>query len=41
MDKLNKNNLAVVVWIQDMQTKEVLQSLFLNVPPASANVGIK
>ncbi len=34
-DKLNKNNLAVVAWVQNNQNKEVLQTLYLNVPKAN------
>ncbi len=34
-DKLNKNNLAVVAWVQNNQSKEVLQALYLNVPKAN------
>ncbi len=31
-DKLNKNNLAVVAWVQNNSTKKVLQSYYIDVP---------
>ncbi len=31
-DKLNKNNLAVVAWVQNNNSKEVLQAYYLDVP---------
>lgn len=31
-DKLNKNNLAVVAWVQNNNSKEVLQSFYMDVP---------
>jgi len=34
-DKLNKNNLAVVAWVQDNNSKEVMQSYYLDVPKAN------
>lgn len=35
-EKLNRDNLAMVAWVQDIESKEVLQALYLDVPPASA-----
>ena len=34
-DKLNKNNLAVVAWVQNNNSKEVMQSYYLDVPKAN------
>ncbi len=34
-EKLNRDNLAMVAWVQDIESKEVLQALYLDVPPAS------
>ncbi len=31
-DKMNRNNLAVVAWIQDNNTKQVMQSFYVDVP---------
>ncbi|MFN0159003.1 MAG: hypothetical protein ACKVRP_13140 [Bacteroidota bacterium] len=31
-EKLNRSNLAIIVWVQDMSTKEVLQSAYIDVP---------
>lgn len=37
-EKIDRANLAVVVWVQDMRSKEVLQAAFRDVPaPASVN----
>ncbi len=33
-EKLNRSNLAIVSWVQDMQTKEVLQSVYYDLPTA-------
>lgn len=35
-EKLNRDNLAMVAWVQDMDSNEVLQALYLDVPPPSA-----
>ena len=35
-DKLDKNNLAVVAWIQNNNSKEVLQSFYMNVPKGTS-----
>ena len=32
LDKLDRANLAVVAWIQDNKTKEVLQTKYFDVP---------
>lgn len=37
-ERLNRSNLAVVVWVQDVDTKEVLQAVFQDVPES---LGIK
>lgn len=34
-EKLNRDNLALVAWVQDISSKEVLQAFYLEVPPAS------
>jgi len=31
-DKINRNNLAVVAWVQDNSTKKILQSFYVDVP---------
>lgn len=37
-DKINPNNLAVVTWIQNNETKEILQSFYTDV---TTNLGLK
>ncbi len=31
-DKINRNNLAVVAWVQNNESKQILQAIYLNVP---------
>jgi hypothetical protein len=33
---MNRDNLAIVAWVQDVEGKEVLQALYQNVAAASA-----
>lgn len=36
LDKMNHDNLAVIVWVQDKESKTVLQAYYADVPAASA-----
>ncbi len=36
-DKINRNNLAVVAWLQNNLTKEVLQAYYIDVPADASN----
>ncbi len=38
-DKINRNNLAVAAWVQDNETKNVLQSFYIDVPESSSEIG--
>ncbi len=40
-DKIDRNNLAVAAWIQNNNSKDVLQSFYVDVPKSSVNVGSK
>ncbi len=40
-DKIDRNNLAVAAWIQNNNTKDVLQSFYVDVPKSSVSVGSK
>lgn len=35
-EKLNRDNLAIVAWVQDRESKEVMQAFYMDVPAASA-----
>jgi tetratricopeptide (TPR) repeat protein len=40
-DKLDRNNLAVVAWVQNNKTKEILQSIYLDLPGDNLSEGNK